>query len=176
MVKMIIPYNNLSPEIHPTVFVEESARIIGDVKIGEYSSLWFNAVARGDVNFIRIGMRTNVQDNSVLHVTKGTYPLFIGDDVTLGHSVTLHGCRINNRVLIAMGAIILDGAEVGEDAIVGAGSVVTEGTILPSGTLSMGIPARPKRELTEEEMEKISESARNYIEYAETYLQQGRKE
>lgn len=173
---MNIPYNNLTPEIHPTVFVEESARIIGDVKIGEYSSVWFNTVVRGDVNFIRIGRRTNVQDNSVLHVTQGTYPLFIGDDVTLGHSVTLHGCRINNRVLIAMGVIILDGAEVGGDAIVGAGSVVTEGTILPSKTLSMGIPARPKRELTEEEIDNISQSARNYIKYSETYMAQGRKE
>ena len=173
---MIIPYDNLFPQIHPTVFVEESARIIGDVKIGEYSSLWFNAVARGDVNFIRIGKRTNVQDNSVLHVSKGTFPLFIGDDVTLGHSATLHGCRINNRVLIAMGVIVLDGAEIGEDSIVGAGSVVTEGTVLPPGTLSMGTPAKPKRELTEEEIGKISESAMNYIEYAETYLQQGRKE
>jgi carbonic anhydrase/acetyltransferase-like protein (isoleucine patch superfamily) len=171
---MNIPYNNIYPEIHTTAFVEESAKIIGDVEIGEYSSVWFNAVVRGDVNFIRIGKRTNVQDNSVLHVSKGTYPLIIGDDVTLGHSVTVHGCRIKNRALIAMGVIILDGAEIGEDSIVGAGSVVTEGTILPPKTLSMGIPARPKRELSKKEIDGILISARHYIEYAEAYVQQGK--
>ncbi|MFQ5901813.1 MAG: gamma carbonic anhydrase family protein [Thermodesulfobacteriota bacterium] len=172
---MIRPYKDIFPKIHPTVFVEDSAQVIGDVEIGEYSSLWFNVVARGDVNFIKIGSRTNIQDNSVLHVTHDTYPLYIGDDVTVGHSVTLHGCRIKDRCLIAMGVVVLDGAEVGEDSIVGAGSVVTEGMILPPRTLSLGIPARPKRELTKKEIEGILISSRNYIGYAEDYIELAQK-
>jgi carbonic anhydrase/acetyltransferase-like protein (isoleucine patch superfamily) len=170
---LIKPYNGISPNIHPTVFLVETAQIIGDVEIGEYSSVWFNAVVRGDVNYIRIGRRTNVQDNSVLHVTKDTHPLFVEDDVTIGHSVTLHGCRVRSRCLIGMGAVILDGAEIGEDSIVGAGALVTEGTVIPQRSLVLGMPAKVKRELTDEEVERIFKSARNYIDYFNTYKAEG---
>lgn len=166
---MIKAYKGITPNIHTTAFIEDSALIIGDVEIGEYSSVWFNAVIRGDVNYIRIGKRTNVQDNSVLHVTKDTHPLFIGNHVTIGHNVTLHGCRIKDRCLIGMGVIILDGAEVGEDSIIGAGAVVVEGTVVSPRTLMVGIPARPKRVLTPEEVAMIVRSAENYIEYSNTY-------
>ncbi len=166
---MILPYKGRSPRIHPTVFMVESAQIIGDVEIGELSSVWFNAVVRGDVNYIRIGKRTNIQDGCIIHVTRGTHPLHLGDDVTLGHSVTLHGCTIKNRCLIGMGAVVLDGAVVGEDAIVGAGALVLEGTVVPPRTLYVGAPARKARELTEREIKGILESAEHYIEYSDTY-------
>ncbi len=166
---MIKPFNGISPNIHPTAFLVESAQVIGDVEIGEYSGVWFNAVVRGDVNYIRIGKRTNVQDNSVLHVTKDTHPLFVEDDVTIGHNVTLHGCRVKSRCLIGMGAIVLDGAEIGEDSIIGAGALVTEGTVVPQRSLLLGMPAKVKRELTDEEVERILKSARNYIDYANIY-------
>jgi len=166
---MIHPYKGIYPVIHPTVFVVDSAIIIGDVVIGEYSSVWFNAVIRGDVNYIRIGKRTNIQDLCMLHVTKDTHPLILGDDITVGHSVTLHGCTIKNRCLIGMGATILDGAIIEEDCIIGAGAVVTEGSIIKSGTLAVGVPARPKRPLTEEEKARIVQSAKNYIEYSKTF-------
>ncbi len=170
---MIRSYKGIFPRLDPSVYVEENAIIIGDVEIGRDSSIWCNAVVRGDVNYIRIGERTNVQDNSTLHVTRRTHPLFIGNDITIGHNVTLHGCRIKDRCLISMGAIILDGAEVGEDTIIGAGAVVTEGKIMPPRTLCIGIPARPVRELRDEEVERILRSAQNYISYANTYKGEG---
>lgn len=166
---MILSYKGLSPRIHPTVFMVESAQVIGDVEIGELSSVWFNAVVRGDVNYIRIGKRTNIQDGCIIHVTRGTHPLHLGDDVTLGHSVTLHGCTIKSRCLIGMGAVVLDGAVVGEDAIVGAGALVLEGTVVLPRTLYVGTPARKARELTEREIKGILESAEHYIEYSNTY-------
>src|SRR3972149_6367775 len=124
---MLKPYKGILPRIDESAFMEDSARIIGDVEIGAHSSIWFNAVVRGDVHYIRIGSRTNVQDNCTLHVTKDTYPLIIGNDITIGHGVILHGCTIKDRCLIGMGAIILDNAEVGEDCIIGAGALVTGG-------------------------------------------------
>lgn len=166
---MIQPYKGIYPTIHPTVFIVDSAIIIGDVEIGEYSSVWFNAVIRGDVNYIRIGERTNVQDLCMLHVTKDIYPLILENDITIGHSVTLHGCVIKDRCLIGMGATILDGAVVEEDCIIGAGALVTEGTVIESGTLAVGVPARPKRQLTREERDRIIQSAKNYIEYSKTF-------
>lgn len=166
----IKPYKGIYPKIHPTVFVVESAIIIGDVEIGEYSSIWFNAVVRGDVNYIRIGSRTNIQDLCMLHVTKETRPLILGNDITVGHSVTLHGCTIKDRCLIGMGVVILDGAVVSEDCIIGAGALVTEGSVIPPGTLAFGAPAKPKRDLTDEERKRIRQSAQNYIEYSKTYL------
>src|SRR3972149_1606371 len=152
-----------------TVFFFESAVIIGDTEIGEYSSIWFNAVVRGDVHYIRIGDRTNIQDLCMLHVTKDTHPLILGNDITVGHSVTLHGCTIKDRCLIGMGTTILDGAVVGEDCIIGAGALVTEGAVIPPGTLAVGMPAKPKRDLTEKEIARIRQSAQNYIDYARTY-------
>ena len=166
---LIKPYKGIHPKLHPTVFVVETAVIIGDVEIGEYSSIWFNAVVRGDVHYIRIGDRTNIQDLCMLHVTKDTHPLILGNDITVGHSVTLHGCTIKDRCLIGMGTTILDGAMVGEDCIIGAGALVTEGAVIPPGTLAIGMPAKPKRDLTEKEIARIRQSAQNYIGYARTY-------
>ncbi len=150
--------------------VVDSAQIIGDVEIGEESSVWFNAVVRGDVNYIRIGKRTNIQDGCVLHVARRTLPLIIGDEVTVGHNVTLHACTVGSRVLVGMGATVMDGAEIGDNSIVGAGSLVTPGTKIPSNSLALGSPARVKRELTEEELRGIRESAAHYVADIETYL------
>ncbi|MBI5344169.1 MAG: gamma carbonic anhydrase family protein [Deltaproteobacteria bacterium] len=166
---MRLPYKGISPKLHETVFAVESAQIIGDVEIGEYSSVWFNAVIRGDVNYIRIGKRTNVQDNCSLHVTKDTYPLTIGDDITIGHGVVLHGCTVKDRCLIGMGAVVLDNAVIGEDCIVGAGALVTEGTDVPPGSLILGMPAKVVRSLRPDEVLRIAGSAKNYIGYSENY-------
>jgi len=169
---MLLPYKGKRPKLHETVYVEASARIIGDVIIGAYASVWFNAVVRGDVNYIRIGERTNVQDNSVLHVTKDVYPLIIGSDVTIGHNAVLHGCIVKDRCLIGMGSIILDDAEIGEDTIVGAGALVTEGTKVPPGSLILGAPARVVRKLSGEEVERILTAAKNYLEYTQNYIKE----
>ncbi len=158
------------PQVAPTVFVAPSADIIGDVEIGDHSSVWFNTVIRGDVHFIRIGQRTSIQDLSILHVTRKTHPLIIGDEVTVGHHVTLHGCTISNRILIGMGSIILDGAFIEEGAMVGAGALITEGMRVPSNSLALGVPAKIKRDLTPEEMAFLSQSAQNYVDLAEIYL------
>lgn len=166
---MIKPYKGILPKIHPSAFIVESAIIIGDVEIGEYSSVWFNAVVRGDVHYIRIGNRTNVQDLCMLHVTKETHPLILGNGITVGHSVTLHGCTLKDGSLIGMGSTVLDGAVIGEECIVGAGALVTEGMIVPPRTLVMGFPAKPKRELTEAELLRLRQSAQNYIDYARSY-------
>lgn len=144
--------------------------MIGDVVMGEQCSVWFHAVIRGDVHYIRLGNRTNVQDLCMLHVTHDTHPLVIGDDVTIGHSVVLHGCTIKDRVLIGMGAIIMDGAVIGEDCVVGAGALVTEGTIVPPKSLILGSPAKVKRPVTEKELLWIKESSENYVKYAAQYV------
>ncbi len=166
---MLMAYKGVSPRLHEKVFVEESAMVIGDVEIGEQSSVWFNAVIRGDVNYIRIGKRTNVQDNSTLHVTKDIFPLIIGSDVTIGHSVILHGCAVRDRCLIGMGSIILDNADIGDDSIIGAGALVTEGMKVPAGSLVLGVPGKIVRPLRAEEIARIAKSALNYIEYAKNY-------
>lgn len=160
---MIRPFKGIFPKIHPSVYVEDSAQVIGDVEIGEDSSVWFGTVIRGDVNFIRIGRRTNVQDLSMLHVTRRTHPLHVGDEVTVGHSVTLHGCTVGNRCLIGMGAVILDGAEIGVECIVGAGALVKEGMKVPPRSLVLGLPAKVARDLTEKEIAHLKQSAENYI-------------
>ncbi|MEK6531693.1 MAG: gamma carbonic anhydrase family protein [Deltaproteobacteria bacterium] len=166
---MITHYKGVYPRLHKSVFVAEGASIIGDVEIGEDSSVWFGAVVRGDVNYIRVGARTNVQDNCVLHVTKDTCPLIIGDDVTIGHNVVLHGCVVRDRCLIGMGAVVLDNAEIGPDSIVGAGALVTEGTKAPPKSLLLGVPARVARALKDEEVDRILRSANNYIGYVKNY-------
>ncbi len=168
---MIQAFKGNTPKIDDSVLVMESAQIIGDVIIGEESSVWFNAVIRGDVNYIRIGNYTNIQDGCVLHVARKTYPLIVGDEVTIGHNVTLHACTIGSRCLIGMGAIIMDGAEVGENSIVGAGSLVTSGTKIPPRSLVVGSPGKVKRELTEVEIRGIRESAANYVGDIENYLE-----
>jgi len=167
---MILSHKGRLPLVDPSAFVEQTAAVIGDVTIGAESSIWFNVVIRGDVNSISIGRRTNIQDGSVVHVTRGTHPTSIGDEVTVGHNVTLHGCTIGDRCLIGIGATVLDGAQVGPEAMIGAGSVVSPGTVIPSRTLALGIPARPKRELTPDEIAHLSVSAANYCEYMVDYL------
>jgi len=165
--RKLYPYENLFPKVHETVFLADGVRIVGDVEIGEYSSVWYNTVIRGDVNFVKIGKITNVQDCSMLHVTNGKYPLTIGDMVTIGHSVKLHGCTLNNICLIGIGAIVLDGAVVEENSMVAAGSVVKPGFVVPSGKLVAGVPAKVIRDLTKEEIEDLKASAFRYKKYSE---------
>jgi carbonic anhydrase/acetyltransferase-like protein (isoleucine patch superfamily) len=167
---MIRTFQGIKPTIAGSAFIEETAVVVGDVHIGEESSVWFNAVVRGDVHYIRIGDRTNIQDLSVIHVTHGTHPTVLGNDITIGHHVVLHGCTVKDRVLVGMGAIVMDGVVIGEDCIVGAGALLTEGTIVPSGSLILGAPARVKRSVTDDERAWIKDSARNYVQYARQYL------
>ncbi len=167
---MIHPFKEKTPKVDSSALIMESAQVIGDVEIGEESSVWFNAVVRGDVNYIRIGNHTNIQDGCVLHVARKTHPLIVGDEVTVGHNVTLHACTIGPRCLIGMGAIVMDGAEIGENSIVGAGALVTSGTKVPPNSMVLGSPATVKRTLTEAEIRGIRESAAHYVGDIETYL------
>lgn len=166
---MLIPYEGIIPHIDPSAYVQSSARVIGDVRVGPQSSLWFNTVARGDVFHIRIGARTNVQDNSTIHVTTERWPTIIGDDVTIGHNAVLHGCTIGNRCLIGIGAIVMDGCEIADDSMLAAGSLLAPGSKLESGLLMMGSPARVARRLSDEERRHLVRSARNYVSVAERY-------
>lgn len=167
---MIRTFQGVTPTIPSSSFIEETGVVIGDVVMGEHCSVWFHAVIRGDVHYIRIGDRTNVQDLCMLHVTHDTHPLIIGNEVTIGHSAVLHGCTIKDRVLIGMGAIIMDGTVIGEDSVVGAGALITEGTIVPPRSLILGSPAKVKRPVTEKELAWIKESAENYVKYAGQYM------
>ncbi len=166
-------YRGKLPKVHPTVYMSENVYVIGDVEIGEDSSLWFGTVVRGDVNYIRIGRRTNVQDNSVIHVTHETYPTVVGDNVTVGHRVVLHGCVLHSNILVGMGAVIMDGVEIEEYVLVGAGALIPPGRRIPSGVLVAGVPAKVVRDLREEEVRLIEESAQNYVRYKNEYLQAG---
>ncbi|MGM0587980.1 MAG: gamma carbonic anhydrase family protein [Bacteroidota bacterium] len=168
---MIYEFLDRSPQYGESVFVAPSADIIGDVTIGEQSSIWFNTTIRGDVNWIDIGARTNIQDNTCIHVMNQTGPTSIGNDVTVGHSAMLHGCTIHDRALIGIQATILDKAVIESDCIVAAGSLVAPGKTMPSGYLCMGAPAKPVRKLTDEEIASIQEHADNYIKYARAYQQ-----
>ena len=166
---MLRPYRGRLPAVHPTAYVDASAQVIGDVEIGAESSVWMNAVVRGDVNTIRSGDRSNIQDGTVVHVMHDTHPTKIGDDVTVGHAAVVHGCTIGNRVLIGMGATILNGAVIGEDSIVAAGSLVTEGAVIPPRSLVMGSPAKVRRPLTDEDVASILEFSANYVRYKKDY-------
>jgi carbonic anhydrase/acetyltransferase-like protein (isoleucine patch superfamily) len=159
------------PAVDPTAYVDESAQVIGDVEIGAESSIWMSVVIRGDVNRIRIGRRSNVQDGTVIHVQRDTYPTTIGDAVTIGHSAMVHGCTISNRVLIGIGAIVLNGAEIGEDCIIAAAALVTERTVIPPRSLVMGSPARVKRTLTDAEVDRVLAYSDNYVRYRLDYMQ-----
>jgi carbonic anhydrase/acetyltransferase-like protein (isoleucine patch superfamily) len=169
---MILPYNGQQPQLASGVYVAESADLIGDVVIGRDSSVWFRVVIRGDVNYIRIGARTNIQDGSVLHVMKDTGPLVLGDEVTIGHNVTLHGCTIESRCLIGMGSIVLNYARIGEGSIVAAGSLVPENTVVPPRSLFMGSPAQFRRHLADNDLELIRAYADHYVAYKDSYLAQ----
>ena len=163
----LFPYLEYYPEIHTSVFLASGVKIIGNVKIGKNSSVWYNTVIRGDVHYIKIGADSNIQDCSMLHVTNGKYPLNIGNKVTVGHSVTLHGCILRDLCLIGMGAVILDGAVIEEKAMIAAGAVITPGFVAPSGKLIGGVPGKIIRNLTETELEDFEKSALRYKKYCE---------
>ncbi len=167
---IIRSYNDHTPSVGDATFVAETAVLVGDVVVGARSSVWYNTVLRGDVFHIRIGDEVSLQDNTVVHVTSGRHPTIVGNRVTVGHSVVLHGCTIEDRCIIGMGAIVMDRAHIGSDCIVGAGALVTPGTDIPSGHLALGSPARPKRKLTDAELEWIKSSADHYVELAAGYL------
>lgn len=170
----ILSYRGKWPRVHPDVFAVDGARVIGDVEIGEGSSLWFNTVVRGDVHWIRIGCRTNIQDNATIHVTHDTNATVVGDDVTVGHAAVLHGCTIGNGVLVGMGAVVMDRAEIGDQCVIGARALVTEGLKAPAGSLVLGVPAVVKRPLTAAERRMGSEGAANYLGYVKRYVEEGR--
>lgn len=166
---MIRPFRGITPKLDPSVFVAESAEIVGDVTIGKESSVWFNAVVRGDVNFIRIGERTNIQDGCLLHVTHEKYSMTIGSNVTIGHGAILHACQLEDFCLIGMGAIILDNAQIGPYSLVAAGTLVREQIQVPEGVLVAGVPGKVVRSLTKEERRTLEESAQNYVDYVKSY-------
>ena len=169
---MIKSFQNLEPKIHETAYIAETAVVIGDVEIGEQSSVWFGSVLRGDVNHIRIGARTNIQDASVIHVSSKTHPTVLEDEVTVGHRVTLHGCYVETGCLIGIGSIILDGVRVGRNSLVAAGSLLTPNTEIPPASLVMGAPARVRRSLTDEEIENLKKFWRNYVSLSRIYQNQ----
>lgn len=172
----IRPFQNKHPKFDDSVYIDVSSVIVGDIEIGHDSSIWPLVAARGDVNYIRIGARTNIQDGSILHVTRKNpiepdgFPLLIGDDVTVGHKVMLHGCTLKNRILVGMGAVVMDGAVVEDDVFIGAGSLVPPNKILESGYLYVGSPVKQARPLTEGERAFLSKSAENYVHLKDAYL------
>ena len=169
--KIIKSFQDKTPKIHESVFVAENAVVIGDVEIGRDSSVWYGCILRGDVNRIRIGERTNIQDASVIHVSSGTHPTVLEDEITVGHRVTLHGCYVESGCLIGINSVILDGARIGRNSLVAAGSLVTPNTQIPEGSLVMGSPAKVKRALTEDEIKNLEKFWRNYVEYSRIYLE-----
>ena len=170
---MLISHNGARPQVDPSAYVHSSAQVIGDVHIGPRSSIWFNAVLRGDVNYIRIGNRTNVQDNATIHVSRADCPTIIGDDVTVGHGAIVHACNVGNHCLIGIGAILLDGCHIGDNCLIGAGALVTPGITVEPGYLMLGSPAKPVRPLNEGELRQLRDSANHYTENAERYRSQG---
>ena len=167
----LFPYKELYPKIHQSVFLASGVKIIGDVEIGEGSSIWYNCVIRGDVHYVKIGRDTNIQDLSMLHVTNNLFPLNIGNKVTIGHSVKLHGCTIQDLTLIGIGAIVLDGAIVEKNSIVAAGAVIKPGFVVPSGKLVAGVPAKVIRDLSENEINNFEASAERYKKYTSITMQ-----
>jgi len=167
----IFPYKGVRPQLDGSVFVAPTASVIGDVHVGAESSIWYGAVLRGDVMAIRIGARTSIQDNSVVHATGGWTETIVGDEVTVGHSVVLHGCRVGSRVLVGMGSIVLDDAEIGEGTLIGAGSLVTARTKIPPGVLAHGRPCKVARDLKPAELENILEAARLYVRYGREHAE-----
>jgi gamma-carbonic anhydrase len=171
----LFPYQDSFPVIDTSVFLASGVKVIGDVTIGENSSVWYNSVVRGDVHYVKIGMMTNIQDCSMLHVTNGRFPLNIGNKVTIGHSVTLHGCTLQDLCLIGMRAVVLDGAVIEQNSMVAAGTVVTPGFVVPNGKLVAGVPGRVIRNLTEEEIAEFENSAKRYKKYTQITVDSLRK-
>ena len=170
---MLRPFRNVVPTIDPSAYVDESAQVIGDVVLGPESSIWLNAVVRGDVNYIRIGPQSNLQDGVIVHVNhQPSYPTIVGERVTVGHAAILHGCVVEDRCLIGMGAILLNGSHVGSDSIVAAGTLVPERTVIPPRSLVMGSPGKVRRTLTDAELAFILEGAANYVRYRLEYMDQ----
>jgi gamma-carbonic anhydrase len=170
---MLRPYRNVVPTIDPSAYVDESAQVIGDVVVGAESSIWLNAVVRGDVNYIRIGRQSNLQDGVIVHVNhEPSYPTLVGQRVTVGHAAILHGCVIEDRCLVGMGAILLNGSHIGSDSIVAAGTLVPERTVIPPRSLVMGSPGKVRRVLTDAELGFILEGAANYVRYRLDYMDQ----
>ncbi len=169
---MIRTYLGHTPQIPSSCYVDVSAQVLGDVTLGEHSSVWMNAVLRGDVHSIRVGANSNVQDCAVLHGMRYKWPVIVGDWVTIGHNATVHGCVVEDTCLIGMGAVILNGARIGEGSIIAAGALVPEGTVVPPRTLWAGLPAKQRRELGDADREAILQYARNYLDYTATYLQE----
>jgi carbonic anhydrase/acetyltransferase-like protein (isoleucine patch superfamily) len=167
--QMIRAYRGVVPQIAASAYIDPSAQVIGDVVVGEDASIWPNCTVRGDVNHIRIGKGSNIQDNSMVHVEHDIYPTIVGERVTVGHSVTLHGCVVEDDCLIGIGAIVLNGAKIGKGSVVAAGAVVPERMEVPPFSMVMGVPAKVKRELTDAEKERFRENAQNYIQYKEIY-------
>jgi carbonic anhydrase/acetyltransferase-like protein (isoleucine patch superfamily) len=166
---MIRTFKGTSPTVDPSAYVDQSAQVIGDVHIGSESSIWMNVVIRGDVNHIRIGKRSNIQDLTMVHVMRETHPTIIGDEVTVGHSAVVHGTTIEDRVLIGMGAVLLNGVHIESDCVIAAGTLLTEGTRIPARSLVMGRPGKVKRQLTDEEVAEIRWYADNYVSYRLDY-------
>ena len=169
---MVRPFRSIFPTVHSSAFVDVSAQVIGDVHIGAESSVWLNTVIRGDVNYIRIGARTNIQDLTMVHVQRETHPTFIGDDVTIGHNAVVHGCTIENQCLIGMGAILLNGCRIGTESIIAAGTLIPEGMIVPPGSMVMGSPGKVRRELTAGERQRIRSNAESYVRFRLDYMPQ----
>lgn len=167
---MIKPFNGTIPKIHETAYIAENVFVIGDVEIGEDANVWFGSVLRGDVSYIRIGARTNIQDMTMIHVSSNFGPTIIDEEVTVGHRVTLHGCHVERQCLIGMGSTVMDEARIGEQSIIGAGSLVSPGTIIPPRVLALGSPARVKRDLNKDELAYLDKSWRNYVELKNQYL------
>lgn len=169
---MIRPYRGTLPRIAQSAYIDASAQVIGDVVIGERSSVWPNVAIRGDVNYIRIGEESSIQDNSVVHVDHDLYPCVIGDRVTVGHRAVLHGCQVENGVLIGIGAVVLNGAKIGAGAVVGAGALVPEGMEVPANTVVMGMPARIRRNVSAEEQERFRINCDNYVRLTAIYKEE----
>lgn len=167
---MLRPFFGRSPSYDDSNFIAPSAELIGDVTLGTHSSVWFNVTIRADVNWIRIGSCSNIQDNAVVHVTKKRAPTLIGDYVTVAHGAVIHGCTIEDNVLVAMGAVVLDQSVIGKNSLVGAGALVTERTEIPPGSLVLGSPARVVRKISDQEVARIRQNADNYRQYTRIYL------
>jgi carbonic anhydrase/acetyltransferase-like protein (isoleucine patch superfamily) len=167
---MIRPFRGMLPRVHATAYIDDSAQVIGDVEIGEESSVWMCVVIRGDIHRIRIGRRTNVQDGTVVHVVRDTHATTIGDEVTIGHGAIVHGCTVDDRCLIGMGAILLNGVTIGHDSIVAAGTLLPEGTAIPPRSLVMGAPGKVKRELRDGDLTSIRDLADRYVSYRLDYM------